>query len=213
MLRTVTSSDRLVEYFDNALKSLTPGTVKARQANPSHTESIPELSKQERQHIAGLMRINHAGEVCAQGLYQGQALTAKLNSVKQSMSDAADEELDHLAWCEERLQELDARTSLLNPGFYGLSFGLGALAGLAGDKWSLGFVAATEDQVSAHLENHLDQIDNIDPRSTKILERMLEDERRHAEHAIEAGGVKFHPQVKNLMTAISALMTKTAYRI
>ncbi|WP_028669481.1 2-polyprenyl-3-methyl-6-methoxy-1,4-benzoquinone monooxygenase [Saccharospirillum impatiens] len=213
MPRSLSFSDRLVTHLDNALKTLTPGAVQAREPNPARHREAPALEPDQSRHIAGLMRINHTGEVCAQGLYQGQALTAKLARVRTSMEEAADEELDHLAWCEQRLGELNSRTSYLNPVFYGLSYAMGAAAGIAGDAWSLGFVAATEDQVSAHLRDHLHQIDQQDPRSTVILERMLEDEERHAEHALAAGGRDFPPQVKQIMTGISKVMTRTVYRI
>lgn len=213
MPRNLSFSDRLVAHLDNALKTLTPGAVQARQPLPGLGTVAPILNSGQAQHIAGLMRINHTGEVCAQGLYQGQALTAKRVHVRENMEQAADEELDHLAWCEQRLTELNSRTSYLNPVFYGLSYAMGAAAGIAGDAWSLGFVAATEDQVSAHLRDHLHQIDQQDPRSTAILERMLADEERHAEHALAAGGRDFPPLVKQAMTGISKVMTKTVYRL
>jgi len=213
MRRTPSTSDRLIGHIDNALRTLTPGTVKAKTENPAKQTEEPELLPDDKQHIAGLMRINHTGEVCAQGLYQGQSLTARLVEIRDAMEHAAEEELDHLAWCEDRLKELDGRTSLLNPAFYGLSYGLGAIAGLIGDKWSLGFVAATEDQVSLHLKDHLNQITSIDARSTAILQQMLQDEERHAQNALDSGGVDFHPTVKKAMTEISKVMTKTTYKI
>lgn len=213
MPRSLSFSDRLVAHLDNALKTLTPGAVQARQPLPGKEQEAPVLDPGQAQHIAGLMRINHTGEVCAQGLYQGQALTAKLTQVRENMELAAEEELDHLAWCEQRLNELNSHTSYLNPVFYGLSYAMGAAAGIAGDSWSLGFVAATEDQVSAHLRDHLHQIDQQDPRSTAILERMLADEERHAENALAAGGRDFPSPVKQVMTGISKVMTKTVYRV
>jgi ubiquinone biosynthesis monooxygenase Coq7 len=213
MQRNHSFSDRLIAHIDNALKTLTPGAVTARSPNPSEQIEQPELSDDSKRHIAGLMRINHTGEVCAQALYKGQSLTAKLPNVRQAMESAADEELDHLAWCDQRLKELGGKTSLLNPLFYGMSYSLGALAGAAGDNWSLGFVAATEDQVSLHLKDHLTQLDSIDTRSTAIVEKMLEDEERHAQKALDAGGVDFPQPVKNIMTIISKVMTKTTYRI
>lgn len=213
MPRNHSFSDRLVAHLDNALKTLTPGAVQARQTQPGSDQPMPALDARQQHHIAGLMRINHTGEVCAQGLYQGQALTAKLPHVRDSMERAAEEEQDHLAWCQHRLTELNSRSSYLNPVFYGLSYTMGALAGLAGDKWSLGFVAATEDQVSAHLRDHLRQIDQQDLRSTAILERMLADEERHAEQALSAGGQSFPTIVKQTMTGISKVMTKAAYRV
>jgi len=211
MPRTLSFTDRLIGQFDNALRTLTPGAVSARTANPAHAVAHDDLSDADRRHSEGLMRINHSGEVCAQGLYQGQALTARLPTIRASMTVAADEELDHLAWCDQRLQELHGSTSWMNPLFYGLSYGLGAVAGAAGDRYSLGFVAATEDQVSHHLSAHLQQIEHIDGRSTAILEQMLADEQRHEANALAAGGIEFAPPVKQLMTVVSKLMTKVAY--
>ena len=214
MQRTHSFSDRIIAHFDNALRTLSPGVVKAGQTSPAQNVADNEqLSPSDKVHISKLMRINHTGEVCAQALYKGQALTARLPNVQQSMEQAATEELDHLAWCETRINELRGRTSYLNPAFYGMSFALGALAGLAGDKWSLGFVAATEDQVSLHLKDLLQQINDKDPKTKKILTRMLADEQRHAEHALNAGGVDFPTPVKRAMTVISKVMTKTTYRL
>jgi ubiquinone biosynthesis monooxygenase Coq7 len=159
------------------------------------------------------MRVNHSGEVCAQALYHGQALTAKLPNVRREMEQAAIEEQDHLAWCEDRLKELDSHTSLLNPVWYGLSFGMGAIAGIAGDKYSLGFVAETERQVSLHLQHHISQLPEQDERSRKILVQMNEDELHHRDTALKAGGVDLPIPVRITMTAISKLMTKTSYYI
>ena len=167
----------------------------------------------EARHVAGLMRVNHSGEVCAQALYPGQALTAKLPNVRREMEQAAIEEQDHLAWCEDRLKELDSHTSLLNPIWYGLSFGMGAIAGIAGDKYSLGFVAETERQVSLHLQHHISQLPAQDDRSRNILVQMNEDELHHRDTALNAGGVDLPIPVKITMTAISKLMTKTSYFI
>lgn len=213
MSRNLSFTDRILSHLDNALKTLTPGAVRAAQPSPGQDREAPRLDAAEERHIAGLMRINHTGEVCAQALYQGQALTARLDEVRTSMEQAADEELDHLAWCEQRLTELGSRTSLLNPLFYAASYGLGAAAGLAGDRWSLGFVAATEDQVSLHLSDHLEQIRDRDPRSRAILEKMLEDEQRHAHNALVAGGQVFPTPVKRFMTGVSKVMTKSVYRV
>jgi ubiquinone biosynthesis monooxygenase Coq7 len=159
------------------------------------------------------MRINHTGEVCAQALYQGQALTAKLPDVRVAMEHAADEEIDHLAWCEQRIRQLGSHPSVLNPLFYGLSFGVGAVAGLISDKVSLGFVAATEDQVVKHLDDHLQQLPANDDKSRAILEQMRLDEERHATSALEAGGLRFPAPLKFGMTLLSKVMTKSAYRL
>jgi ubiquinone biosynthesis monooxygenase Coq7 len=158
-----------------------------------------------------LMRINHTGEVCAQALYQGQALTAKLPEVRQSMERAAQEENDHLAWCDSRLKAPDNRKSLLNPFWYAGSFMIGAAAGLAGDKWSLGFVAETEHQVEDHLENHLKRLPPQDQKSRAVLEQMKEDEIHHATVALEAGGAELPGPIKLAMKLTSKLMTKSVY--
>ncbi len=148
--------DSALVQFDQALRTCVPGSTLSQRPSPASSVEQSKLSETERHHAAGLMRINHTGEVCAQALYAGQASTAKLDQVRESMEEAAAEERDHLAWCETRLSELQSRPSLLNPLWYAMSFGLGAAAGLAGDKWSLGFVAETEKQVCEHLESHLE---------------------------------------------------------
>jgi len=214
MTRKLSLIDELITHTDKALRTLVPDSSTANRETPSiHTEAKDNLSEQQRKHIAGLMRINHTGEVCAQALYQGQALTAKQAGIKQSMQHAAEEEVDHLVWCEQRLDQLGSRTSLLNPLFYAGSFTLGALAGIAGDKWSLGFVAATEDQVCEHLEDHLAQIDDTDPKSKAILEQMLIDEKAHQTTALEAGGHQFSNNNKKVMRRISKIMTTSTYYI
>ena len=211
-MRQFTGVDKLIHSFDQALRSLVPGATTAHRDNPSTAEST-HLAVSEARHVAGLMRVNHSGEVCAQALYHGQALTAKLPNVRREMEQAAIEEQDHLAWCEDRLKELDSHTSLLNPVWYGLSFGMGALAGIAGDKYSLGFVAETERQVSLHLEDHIRQLPEQDERSRKILVQMNEDELHHRDTALNAGGVDLPAPVRIAMTGISKLMTKTSYYI
>jgi ubiquinone biosynthesis monooxygenase Coq7 len=159
------------------------------------------------------MRVNHSGEVAAQALYHGQALTAKLPHVRLAMQHAAREEQDHLAWCEERLKELDSHTSLLNPLWYAMSFGIGALAGLAGDQYSLGFVAETERQVGAHLDEHLQALPENDARSRAILEQMHTDELHHREQALAAGAQELPESVKAVMGVVSKVMTKSSYFI
>lgn len=211
-MRQFTGIDKLIHSFDQALRSLVPGATAAHRENPSVAEKT-QLAVSEARHVAGLMRINHSGEVCAQALYHGQAMTAKLPNVRREMEQAAIEEQDHLAWCEDRLKELDSHTSLLNPVWYGLSFGMGALAGIAGDKYSLGFVAETERQVSLHLEDHIRQLPEQDERSRKILVQMNEDELHHRDTALNAGGVDLPVPVRIAMTGISKLMTKTSYYI
>lgn len=211
-MRQFTGVDKLIHSFDQALRSLVPGATAAHRKNPANIEET-QLAVSEARHVAGLMRVNHSGEVCAQALYHGQALTAKLPNVRREMEQAAIEEQDHLAWCEDRLKELDSHTSLLNPVWYGLSFGMGALAGIAGDKYSLGFVAETERQVSLHLEDHIRQLPEQDERSRKILVQMNEDELHHRDTALNAGGVDLPVPVRIAMTGISKLMTKTSYYI
>jgi len=205
--------DRCLVKFDQALRSCVPGSSNARRLSPAAASKESDLTETDRQHAAGLMRINHTGEVCAQALYQGQAATAKLNDVRQSMETAAAEEIDHLAWCEERLQQLDSRPSALNPLWYSLSYAVGAAAGLAGDKWSLGFVAETEDQVCEHLEEHLDQLPENDNKSRAILETMIADEKHHGESACEAGGAELPAPIKQAMTVMSEVMKKTTYHL
>ncbi|WNO08580.1 2-polyprenyl-3-methyl-6-methoxy-1,4-benzoquinone monooxygenase [Teredinibacter sp. KSP-S5-2] len=209
----LTVIDLLIGQFDNALRTLSDGTQPLTRETPSNSMDELELTDHERKHAAGLMRVNHSGEVCAQALYQGQALTAKLPEVRKEMEQAADEEVDHLAWCEERISELGSHTSLLNPLWYGLSFGIGATAGLISDKISLGFVAATEEQVCKHLESHLQNLPAQDEKSRAIVSQMLEDEAKHAHTALEAGGVRFPGLIKSGMTLISKAMTKTSYRV
>lgn len=205
--------DQLISQFDSALRSLTGGTQPVLRANPAQALSDADLSAEQKRHAAGLMRVNHSGEVCAQGLYQGQALTARLGDTRQAMQTAAQEEIDHLAWCESRLSELNARPSLLNPLWYGLSFGLGAAAGLVGDKVSLGFVAATEEGVCQHLNEHLTSLPKEDEKSRAIIEQMLIDEHHHEQTALAAGGINLPAPVKMLMRLTAKAMTHSSYRI
>jgi ubiquinone biosynthesis monooxygenase Coq7 len=195
------------------LRTLVPGSTSPARANPAGSAEEAQLQGVERTHAAGLMRINHTGEVCAQALYQGQSLTARLPQVRASMEQAAAEEVDHLGWCEQRLQELDSRPSLLNPLWYGMSFGLGAVAGLAGDKWSLGFVAETEQQVCEHLQQHLAALPTADDKSRRILEQMLVDEGRHADTARNAGAAELPAPVRQAMTLMARVMKTAVYRI
>ena len=205
--------DRALIGFDQALRTCTPGASQGLRGSPAAATAEKELSDTQRKHAAGLMRINHTGEVCAQALYQGQAATAKLDEVRHSMEEAAAEEVDHLSWCEQRLEQLESRTSLFNPLWYGLSYGIGAAAGLAGDRWSLGFVAETEKQVCEHLREHLAELPAEDTRSRAILEQMITDEEQHGEAALAAGGAALPPPAKWAMSAMSQLMKKTTYRL
>ncbi len=211
-VRKVSFIDNMLSEVDSALRTLT-GASTATRISPAegHTES--KLSKDQITHVASLMRVNHAGEVCAQALYQGQSITAELSHVRDKMEKAAEEEVDHLVWCEVRLKELGSSTSILNPLWYGLSFGIGLLAGRMGDKVSLGFVAATEERVAIHLKNHLDQLPEEDRKSRLILQQMLVDEENHGQNAMDSGGLEFAGPIKKMMAAISLLMTKTSYWI
>ena len=211
MQRHYSPQDRLIAGVDKVLSTLSPGTQVRARAIPRSEQPQGKLSPEERRRSSGLMRVNHSGEVCAQALYQGQALTAKLNNVREQLVDAAEEEVDHLAWCEARLQELDSRPSLLNPLWYAASFALGAGAGLISDKVSLGFVAATEDNVSEHLRDHLKRLPEHDHASRAIVEQMLEDEQAHAQTAKNAGAMAFPSPVKAMMRGVSKVMTKSSY--
>jgi ubiquinone biosynthesis monooxygenase Coq7 len=204
--------DDIVIGLDRALRTVAAEPV-AERANPGASVDDAAMDGVERQHAAGLMRVNHTGEICAQGLYEGQALTAKDDATREALLSAAQEETDHLAWCQDRLTELDAKPSLLNPLFYAASYAMGAVTGLLGDKVSLGFVEATEGQVCKHLESHMDSLPEQDQRSRAIITQMHEDEERHGADAMEQGGAEFPRPVKNLMTLVSKVMTETTYRI
>ncbi|MCU7842591.1 MAG: 2-polyprenyl-3-methyl-6-methoxy-1,4-benzoquinone monooxygenase [Candidatus Thiodiazotropha sp. (ex Monitilora ramsayi)] len=209
--RTDHPADRFIIGVDQALRTLFGRPQVTERPDPANAHPESDMSDQERDLAARLMRINHTGEVCAQALYQGQALTAKLPEVRDSMERAAQEENDHLDWCESRLKALDNRKSLLNPFWYAGSFMIGATAGLAGDKWSLGFVAETEHQVEAHLEDHLQRLPPQDEKSRAVLEQMKDDEIHHATVALEAGGAKLPGPIKMAMKLTSKLMTKSVY--
>ena len=211
--RQLSILDQFITQIDHGLRTVLADAPPPERVSPASDQKDVELSSKDRDHAIGLMRVNHTGEVCAQALYQGQALTAKLPGVREQMREAAVEEVDHLAWCEDRIKDLGGRTSLLNPLFYAASFGIGAGAGLISDKLSLGFVAATEDQVCSHLKTHLDQLPKDDLKSRAVVQEMLADEERHAQAALDAGGYKFPSPVKKAMTLISAVMTKGSYRV
>lgn len=211
--RQLSLLDKLLDQIDSGLRTSFGSAPAPNRVSPAQAMEEPELTEKQRQHAIGLMRVNHAGEICAQALYQGQALTAKLPHVGEQMRESAAEEIDHLSWCEQRIQQLGGKTSALNPVWYTMSFTLGAGAGLISDKLSLGFVAATEDQVCNHLEKHLQQLPEDDTKSRSIVEQMLVDEAQHAESALAAGGHKFPKPVKALMTLVSSVMTKSSYKI
>jgi ubiquinone biosynthesis monooxygenase Coq7 len=212
MPRTLSTLDQLISGADRALRTVFSGAPVADRENPAsdHPETVRD--ERTRRHVAGLMRVNHAGEIAAQGLYQGQAATARLEEVREAMEIAADEENDHLAWCQDRLTELGSRPSLLNPVWYAGAFAIGATAGLVGDRWSLGFVAETENQVVRHLEQHLTRLPEKDQRSRAILEQMKSDEQRHGANAEDAGAAALPAPVRGLMGVVAKLMTRGAYR-
>jgi ubiquinone biosynthesis monooxygenase Coq7 len=209
--RRLTPVDRIFDQLDQAVRTVLAPPPAASRPNPANEAPDAPLSDRERRHVAGLMRVNHAGEIMAQGLYQGQALTARLEEVREAMEQAALEEFDHLAWCEDRLSELGSRPSLLNPLWYAGAFALGAGAGLAGDRWSLGFVSETEAQVVKHLDSHLGRLPDADRKSRAIIEQMKEDEERHGAEARDAGGAPLPPPAKGLMQLMSRVMTRAAY--
>lgn len=215
MLSHLPIPDRLLIEADRALRTLA-GAVTSSRATPQPPEAVEaeaDLSPHDRAHAGALMRVNHAGEVCAQALYSGQAMMARDPGKRELLLEAAREEGDHLAWTRERLQALGARPSLLNPLWYAGSFAMGALAGLAGDRWSLGFVVETERQVEAHLDRHLEDLPAADRHSRAVVERMREDEIRHARGAQARGASPLPRPVRSAMRATSRVMTGSAYWI
>jgi ubiquinone biosynthesis monooxygenase Coq7 len=212
--RQLSFFDQVIIELDKALTTVVgkPETTQ-RHLPGSDVEEASGLSSAEQKHSAGLMRVNHSGEVSAQALYQGQALTAKLPEVRQAMEQAALEENDHLVWCADRLTALSSHRSVLNPIWYVGSFAIGAIAGKVGDKWSLGFVAETEKQVVNHLDEHLAKLSVNDVKSRAVLEQMREDELHHRTTALEAGGAELPRPIKTLMSMTSKVMTKTSYWI
>ncbi|MFB3089611.1 MAG: 2-polyprenyl-3-methyl-6-methoxy-1,4-benzoquinone monooxygenase [Acidiferrobacterales bacterium] len=211
--RTSSKLDELISACDDALRTVFGPPPRAKRASPAETVADVELDVHERELAARLMRVNHTGEVCAQALYQGQALTARLPEVRDKMEQAAEEENDHLAWTQARIDELGGRSSYLNALWYAGSFTIGALAGLVGDKWSLGFVAETERQVVEHLNDHSQRVPQRDQKSRVILDQMRDDEERHATVAIEAGAIRLPRPIRAAMQLTSKIMTRTAYWI
>lgn len=207
--RHYSPTDHLLMQLQRGVSSLL-GQASTRPS-PATALGESELSPEQRRHAAGLMRVNHAGEIAAQALYEGQALTARNPQVREQLRRAAAEEQDHLAWCAQRIQELGERPSRLAPLWYAGSYAIGAAAGLLGDKVNLGFVAETEKQVVDHLDGHLEKLPEADDRSRAILEQMKADEARHGEEAKQAGGTDLPTPVRRLMTLASRVMTKTAY--
>ena len=210
--RDMSLADRLVRQADQALRTIAAANVAAR---PYPAGDLPDdlADPAARRHAAALMRVNHAGEIAAQALYHGQALTAREPGLRDALEDAARDETDHLAWCEQRVRELQSRTSLLAPAWYAGSYLIGALAGLAGDRLSLGFVAETERQVVEHLQTHLRDLPAGDQRSRRVVEHMRDDEARHGAAARESGASELPEAVQRLMRHTARVMTRTAYRI
>lgn len=204
--------ERVVLDLDAALRTLA-GANRARRPYPAEGDSHPQGSTKDATHAAGLMRVNHAGEVCAQALYRGQAAVARDEKVRAALLEAAAEEQDHLAWCQRRLEELGARTSRLNPLWYASSFALGAVTGLLGDRLSLGFVAATEEKVVEHLARHEASLAGRDEASRRVVTAMKQDEARHGAAAMAGGGRALPEPVKAGMAAVARLMTTASYRL
>jgi ubiquinone biosynthesis monooxygenase Coq7 len=204
--------DRLIAGFDAALRTVA-GVHQARRETPAGEIVEAELSGAERAHAAALMRVNHVGEVCAQALYQGQALTARDPATRASLERAAREEEDHLAWSADRVHELGGRLSLLNPLWYAGSLALGVAAGALGDRWNLAFLAETERQVAEHLAGHLEQLSPSDARTRAVVEQMREEEAKHRATAIALGAAEIPPPAKLAMRAVARLMTAVAYRL
>ncbi len=204
--------DKVIAEFDRALRTVFSS---ARSARPIPGEAVAEsqLSEEERRHACGLMRVNHCGEICAQALYQGQALTAKRAEIREALRQAGEEETEHLAWTEGRIRELGGQKSLLNPAWYAGALALGSLAGVLGERWNLGFLAETERQVGAHLQDHLARFPAQDEKSRHIIEQMMVDEASHAATAERLGAAELPWPIKRAMKLAARLMTGTAYHL
>jgi len=211
--RQLTPLDRLLAGANNALRTIAAPAGRPARKNPAGDIDETDLSDKQKTHAAGLMRVNHAGEVAAQALYQGHAMVARDPNIEQQMQRAANEEFDHLAWCEQRLTELGSRPSVLSPIWYSGAFAIGAASGILGDKWSLGFIAETEKQVCAHLESHLEELPDNDDKSRAIVTQMRDEEEEHGENAIEAGAAELPAPLQRLMQLTAKVMTNTAYRV
>lgn len=210
--RHLTSLDRFLAGIGDALRTVAAPAGRAARENPAAGIPATELDEAATKHAAGLMRVNHAGEIAAQGLYKGHAAVAQNASAAEQMQQAADEEYDHLAWCEQRLTELEAKPSRLSPLWFAGSFAMGAASGLFGDKWSLGFIAETERQVCDHLSDHLERLPRDDARSRAIVTQMRDEEQLHGQNAEAAGAARLPRTVRHLMQLTSKIMTRTAYR-
>ena len=211
--RQFTALDRLLAGVDHALRTLNSAPARVARPNPAGDIEEVTLTEDEKTHAAGLMRVNHAGEIAAQGLYQGHAAFARDALIEEQMNEAADEELDHLAWCEQRLHELDSGPSALRPLWYGGAFAMGAASSALGDKWSLGFIEETERQVAEHLSSHLGRLPENDLRSRAIVTQMRDEEEVHGANANAAGAAPLPGPVRGLMRSVAKIMTRTAYRV
>jgi ubiquinone biosynthesis monooxygenase Coq7 len=208
----MTGIDRVIAKFDRALRTVSSVT-EASRVSPADALPEADLNERDRHHAAALMRVNHVGEVCAQALYQGQALTARDAHARRALERAAREEEDHLAWSEQRVRELGGRTSLLNPFWYAGAFAIGTVAGALGDRWNLGFLAETERQVEEHLSGHLERLPREDARTRTVVEAMRADEARHRDTALRLGAAELPAPVKRSMRLASGIMTRVAYRV
>jgi ubiquinone biosynthesis monooxygenase Coq7 len=215
MSREYSAADRLLIGLQQRLSGFnrSPSSSATIAPSPARSAPVDELAESERRHAAGLMRVNHAGEVAAQALYHGQALASRDPAVREHLLHAADEERAHLQWCEQRLAELGEKPSVLQPLWYAGSFAMGAVAGMAGDRWSLGFVEETEKQVAEHLEDHLQKLPRDDARSRAVVEAMRADEQRHGQEAHKLGGRPLPAPVRGLMKRVATIMKTAAYRL
>jgi len=212
-MKAYTTVDKFIMSVDQALVTVFGSPKTTGRDYPAQEDTDELVTAEEKQEAARLMRVNHVGEVCAQALYQSQALTARNQTIRDKMRHASEEENDHLDWCSKRIRELGGHKSLLNPLWYAGSFAIGTAAGIAGDRWSLGFVAETEKQVVEHLQSHLDRLSPQDTRSRAIVEQMKIDEAEHATAAINAGGNDLPEPIRKGMGLLSKIMTRTAYRV
>jgi 3-demethoxyubiquinol 3-hydroxylase len=212
-MRQLNAIDNFITQFDQCIRTLSGSPLGTKRSNPSDLIEPGNLSAKEKKLSANLMRINHTGEICAQALYQGQALTARDENIKQTMRQAAMEENDHLIWCQKRINELNSHTSYLNPLWWAGSFAIGVGAGILGDKWSLGFLAQTENQVSSHLSEHLNSLPDQDSKSRAVVEQMRVDEQQHETHALENGAATLPTPVPLMMRLMSKVMTSTVYYV
>ncbi len=207
----ILTMDKLIIEFDRALRTLLAPAMSVRP-HPDATIADVDMTPEQKRHAAGLMRVNHCGEVCAQALYQGQALTARKPEAREALREASFEEVEHLAWTEQRLRELGSHKSVLNPVWYAGSLAMGMLAGVIGDKWNLGFLSETEKQVGRHLQDHLTRLPVMDAKSKAIVGQMYVDEMKHADMATDLGGVALPAPIPALMQVTSKVMTSLSYR-